>query len=304
MVTLVNIRSITHNEASTWREWFLALLHLVKLRISLLATLSTTAGYVLAMGKITTDMLFPTGAVFLLATGACALNQYQEREIDRLMERTKSRPIPSGSLSPEAALQISIGLIFSGSLILYHMTFPGLILGFLAVFWYNFIYTPLKQKTAFAAVTGALVGAIPPVLGWVVGSGSMLDPRIWGVCLFFFIWQIPHFWLLLIDFSKDYEKAGLPSVTKILSAEQIKRIVTVWLLGTGVSSLIIPLFGFFNSFSSRLFLIAATCWLFGNAIVFFRSYPKKNAQGSVFTNLNIYVLIVTLLLSLDKLLGP
>ncbi len=305
MATLVNIRSITYKQASTWREWFLTLLHLGKLRISLLATLSTAAGYLLATGKITIHMLLPTAAVFLLASGSCALNQYQEREIDRLMERTKSRPIPSGRLAPEAALWMAMGSIFSGCLILFYgTTFHGLILGLAAIFWYNLVYTPLKQKTAFAAVPGALVGAIPPVLGWVTGGGSVLDARIWGVAFFFFIWQIPHFWLLLLDFSKDYEKAGLPSITKTFSAGQIKRIVAVWLLWTGASSLIIPLFGFLHSFSSRFLLLAAACWLFWNAIIFFKSYPQKPSQREVFANLNIYALIVTLLLSLDRLVSP
>lgn len=305
MATAVNIRNITFSQASSWREWSILILQLGKMKISLLATLSAATGHLLATGKIAIHMLLPTAAVFLLASGSCALNQYQEREIDRLMERTKSRPIPSGKLNPAAALSISLGLIFSGCLILFYgTTFLGLILGLLAILWYNLIYTPLKQKTPFAVVPGALVGAIPPVLGWVTGGGSMLDPRIWGVSLFFFIWQIPHFWLLLLDFSKDYEKAGLPSITKIFSTEQIKRIVSVWLLWTGASSLVIPLWGFFNSFSIRLFLTAVTCWLFWNAIIFLKSYPQKINQRPIFTNLNIYALIVTLLLSLDKLISP
>ncbi len=304
MVTLADIRSITYNRTSTWSNWFTVLFHLGKLKVSLLATLTTATGYLLATGKITTHMFFPTAGVFLLASGSCALNQVQEREIDRLMERTKSRPIPSGRLDPEAALWISIGLIFSGFFILHGTTFLGLILGLVAVLWYNLVYTPLKRKTAFAAVPGALVGAIPPMLGWVTAGGSMLDPRIWGVCLFFFIWQIPHFWLHLLHFSKDYEKTELPSITKIFSPLQIKRIVSVWLLWTGVSSLIIPLFGFFNCLFARLSLMAVTCWLFWNVAVFLRSYKQTMNQRSVFANLNIYALIVILLLSLDKLLSP
>ena len=305
MATAVNIRNITLNQACSWREWSIVLLQLGKMKISLLTTLTATTGYLLATGKITIYMLVPTVAVFLLACGSCALNQYQEREIDRLMERTRARPIPSGRLNPEAALWISMSLIFSGFLILFHTTtFRGLILGLLAILWYNLVYTPLKRKTAFASLPGALVGAIPPILGWVMGGGSMLDPRIWEVSLFFFIWQIPHFWLLLLDFSRDYEKAGLPSITQIFSTEQIKRIVSVWLLSTGSASLVIPLFGFLNSFPVRLFLMTATCWLFWNAIIFLRSYPQKISQRPIFTNLNIYAVIVTLLLSLDKLVRP
>ena len=244
--TAIDVRSIAGRQAYLRREWVNLLLHLVKIKISLLATLSTATGYLLATEKITIHMLVPGAAVLLLACGSCALNQYQERAIDQRMERTKSRPIPSGRLNPETALWISIGLILSGALILYFGAGDlALALGLFAVLWYNLIYTPLKQKTAFAAVPGALVGAIPPALGWVAGGGSILDPRIGGLALFFFLWQIPHFWLLLLDSSKDYENAGLPSITRFFSTRQIKRIVFIWLLATGVSALTFPSFGLF-----------------------------------------------------------
>ena len=216
----------------------------------------------------------------------------------------KIEPIPSGRLSPETALWISIGLILSGSLILFCGTGgPALALGLFAVFWYNLIYTPLKRITAFATIPGALVGVVPPALGWIAGGGSILDPRIGGVALFFFIWQMPHFWLLLLDSSKDYENAGLPSITKILSTKQIKRIIFIWLLSTGVSSLIIPFFGFLNSFFFYLLSVAAASWLFWNTIIFIRSDDYKDSLRATFMKLNIYAVLVLSLLSLDRLLS-
>ena len=300
---LRNVRSISKDQAYSWREWFTILLDLAKIRISLLATLSAATGYLLATGKITIHMLVPTGAVFLLACGSCALNQYQDREIDQLMERTKPRPIPSGRLDPETALWISIGLILLGSLILFSGAGDlALALGIFSVLWYNLIYTPLKRKTAFAAIPGALVGAIPPALGWVIGGGRILDPRIGGVALFFFIWQMPHFWLLLLDFSEDYKRAGLPSITKIFSAKQIRRIIFVWLLSTGVSSLIIPLFGLLNSVFFCLLLVAVVSWLFWNTLIFLRSHDDKDALRATFMKLNIYAVLIISLLSVERLL--
>jgi len=300
----VNLGGIPLRQAYSLREWVSLLLDLGKIKISLLATLSTATGYLLATGKITTQMFVPTAAVFLLACGSCALNQYQEREIDQWMERTKSRPIPSGRLNPETALRISLGLILFGALTLFFGAGTlTLALGLFAVLWYNLIYTPLKQKTAFAAVPGALVGAIPPALGWVAGGGELLDPRIGGIALFFFIWQIPHFWLLLLGASKDYENAGVPSITKIFSTEQIKRIVFGWLLSTGVASLIIPLFGFLNSLIFYILLMAAVSWLFWNTIIFLRSHDDKDSLRATFIKLNIYAVLVTSLLSVDRLLG-
>jgi protoheme IX farnesyltransferase len=303
--TAINVRIIAGHQAYSLREWGNLLFHLGKIKISLLATLSTATGYLLATGKITNQTFVPSVAVFLLACGSCALNQYQEREIDQWMERTKSRPIPSGRLNPEAALWISIGLILSGALILFFGAGDlALALGLFAVLWYNLIYTPLKQKIAFAAVPGALVGAIPPALGWVAGGGMILDPRIAGVALFFFIWQIPHFWLLLLDSSEDYENAGLPSITKIFSAEQIKRIIFVWLLSAGVSSLIIPLFGLLNSIFFFLLLVAAASWLFWNTLVLLRSYADRDSLRATFMKLNVYAVLVISLLSIDRLLSP
>jgi len=302
--TVVNLRGIPLSQAYSLREWVNLLLDLGKIKISLLATFSTATGYLLATGKITIHMLVPTVAVFLLACGSCALNQYQEREIDRWMERTKSRPIPSGRLNPETALWISLGLILSGALTLFFGAGNlALALGLFAVFWYNLIYTPLKQKTAFAAVPGALVGAIPPALGWVAGGGEILGPRIGGLALFFFIWQIPHFWLLLLDSSEDYEKAGLPSITKIFSTEQIKRIVFIWLLSTGVASLIIPLFGFLNSVVPYILLMAAVSWLFWSTIISLRSHDNKDSLKATFMKLNIYIVLVISILSVDRLLS-
>lgn len=304
MSTTINIRSILNEQAISWREWFILLLRLGKIKISLLSTLSTATGYLLATGKVTIHMFVPTAAVLLLACGSCALNQYQEREIDQSMERTKLRPIPSGRLNPEVALWISLGLILLGSFILYlGMNNLTLVVGLLAVLWYNLIYTPLKQKTAFAAIPGALVGAIPPILGWVSGGGDIFDPRIWGIGLFLFIWQVPHFWLLLLDSSRDYEKAGLPSITKIFSTAQIKRIIFIWLLSTGVSGLSIFSFHLVHLRLVHFFLLLSTLWHIWNSFHFFRSSSPGADLKAAFTKLNIYAVLVLFLLSSDRLLS-
>ena len=301
--TAVTLRGITLRPAFLLREWVHLLLDLAKIKISLLATFSTAAGYLLTTGKITIQMWVPTAAVFLLACGSCALNQYQEREIDRRMERTKSRPIPSGRINPETALRIAFGLILSGALTLFcGVGNLALALGLFAVLWYNWIYTPLKQKTAFAAVPGALVGAIPPVLGWVAAGGEILDPRIGGLGLFFFIWQIPHFWLLLLEASEDYENAGLPSITRLFSTRQVKRIVFVWLLSTGVSTLTFPFLGLIHFRPVCLLLLVVTFWFILNAVLFFSSFPRTTSPRNAFMKLNAYALVVLLSLSVDRFL--
>lgn len=302
--TTIDVRKIPLRRTSSWREWADLIVQLGKIKISLLATLSAATGYLLATGMISIHMLASTAAVFFLACGSCALNQYQERKVDGLMVRTRLRPIPSGRLNPETALSISLGLILSGIVILlYGADKIALCLGLFAVAWYNGVYTYLKKKTAFAAIPGALIGAIPPTLGWVSGGGSLLDPRIWAVALFFFMWQVPHFWLLLLDFSKDYESAGLPAVTKTFSTRQIKRILFVWLLSTGVSSLILSTFGPLYSFFCYPVLMAPAFWLFWNAALFL-GYPGRPVSfNTMFARLNSYVIVVICLLAIGRLLS-
>jgi protoheme IX farnesyltransferase len=277
---------------------------LAKIKISLLVTFSAAAGYVLSAGQMKIGTLVATAAVFFLSCGSCALNQYQEREIDALMERTKGRPLPSRKLEPAMALWIASSLIFSGSAILFYER--GLVpwgLGLFAILWYNGLYTPLKQKTAFAAIPGALVGAIPPILGWVSGGGDIFDPRIWGIGLFLFIWQVPHFWLLLLDSSSDYEKAGFPSITKVFSTAQIKRIIFIWLLATGVSGLSIFSFHLVHLRVVHFFLLLSTFWHIWNSFHFFKSSSPGADLKAAFTKLNIYAVLVLFLLSSDRLLS-
>ncbi len=302
--TAIELRKIAGNRAASWREWADLIFQLGKMNISLLATLSAATGYLLATARITIGMLVPTTAVFFLACGSCALNQYQERKVDGLMVRTRWRPLPSGRLSPGTAFSISSGLILSGFVILLAgASQVAFCLGLFAVAWYNGVYTYLKKRTAFAAIPGALTGAIPPALGWVSAGGSLLDPRIWAVALFFFLWQVPHFWLLLVDFSKDYESAGLPAITKTFSTRQIKRILFIWLLSTGVSSLILSVLGFLSSFFWYPVLMAAALWFFRN-VAFFLGYPGRPVSfHTMFARLNRYVIVVISLLALGRLLG-
>ena len=284
-------------------KWINILLELTKFRISLFSTLSTFTGFILARQGLSGDVIFPLLGVFLLASGSCALNQYQERENDQLMERTKGRPIPSKKLSPSTALKISIGLLLSGSILLYVGAHgSALVLGLFAMFWYNGVYTPLKRKSPFAAIPGALIGAIPPLIGWVSGKGLFsLDPQILAISFFFFIWQVPHFWLLLLNSGRDYEKAGLPSLTKIFSSAQLRRITFMWIFATAAACMIIPLFGIVEShvIHGSLFLVAF--WLMWKSLKLLSGHPHPSSSQFIFKTINSYAVLVIILITLDHL---
>jgi protoheme IX farnesyltransferase len=189
-----------------------------------------------------------------------------------------------------------------GSLILYSGSgILPLSLALLNLFWYNGIYTPLKKKNPLAIIPGSLVGAIPPAVGWVAGGGSIFDSGIIIISFFFFIWQIPHFWLLLLVLDKDYEKAGFPTLTKIFSHTQLARITFIWIIATVVTGLIIPLFGITKFPGINFLLLAAGIWLGWNAFKLLKESANMISFRFAFREINVFALIVIVLLSIDKL---
>ena len=278
------------------------LLVLGKVRITAFVSISAALGYLLANGTADWSMLLPVLGVFILSGGSSALNQYQEHIYDGMMHRTMFRPIPTGSITPAAGLLISIILILCGEFMLLAFgSMEAFMLGWFAVLWYNGLYTPLKRFTALAVVPGALIGAIPPAIGWVSGGGSLLNPQIWVLGLFFFIWQIPHFWLLVLIYDKDYERAGYPTLTQIFTHKQLTRVTFVWIVALAVSCMLIPLFGLSNSLITDVLLVVAGFWLIIRTSSLLNQYQNKNQIRFAFMNINFYVLAVALLLSADKL---
>ncbi len=277
---------------------------LIKIKITAAVSFTTAVGYLLAVEKLSFEIFVPIFGIFLLACGSSALNEYQERKIDGFMNRTRYRPLPTQKIQPKTALRIIFILVIAGTLVLYFGTnLTATILGIFALIWYNGIYTPLKRKTAFAVVPGAFIGAVPPMLGWVAGGGYIFDPQILLVACFFFIWQVPHFWLLLLRVGNDYERAGLPSLTKIFSVRQISRITFIWMLTTAVTSLIILNFGAVYSliFKTCLFVSAmGFCW---HAVKILKTQGEPFPFKFAFIGINIFALLVIVFLSIDKLIN-
>lgn len=276
---------------------------LMKLRITSFVTLTTMFGFICFTGKITYDIIAPTIGILLLSSGSAVINHYQERRTDALMKRTRNRPIPSGKVSPVSALILALTLAVSGSIVLYIGS--GLLalgLGLLNLLWYNGIYTPLKKINPLAIIPGSLVGALPPMVGWAAAGGSIFDPQILILGFFFFIWQIPHFWLLLMIFGKDYEQAGFPTLTQIFNVDQLSRITFIWIAATFVTSMLIPLFGILNNNFIEIGLLAAGIWLTWNSLKLLKSEKEKVWFRFAFMDINIFAVLVVILLTIDKLL--
>lgn len=276
--------------------------YLCKLRVSMFSAFSAATGFVLAGSPVTAYIIIPVLGVFLLSCGACSLNQFQERTIDAQMKRTRRRPIPMGSIKPCHAVYFSLLLLGSGLLTLAlsgRFIVPAI--GLSAVLWYNGMYTKLKTITPFAAVPGALVGTLPPSIGWLTGGGSLLDHRLAIICLFFFMWQVPHFWLFLLAHSRDYEQIELPSLTEIFSQEQLARIIFIWILAVTVCSFMIPLWTTALSEELLILLVGISLWLVRQAIRLFGKNEAIPTYTLAFKRINTYMLFILLFLNVNTL---
>jgi heme o synthase len=284
------------------KQFLKIIFELGKVRISLPVALSALAGYVLYSGKIDRQGFLLSVGVFFMSCGSGALNHWQESKTDALMPRTKNRPIPSGQISPNQGLMVILGYALTGSLILVCSNpMAALVLSWATLVSYNLIYTPLKKVTAFAVIPGSLVGALPPIIGWTAAGGNILAEPILIVATFFFIGQIPHFWLLLLLFGDQYKLAGLQSLTDIFSELQIKRITYIWVLTTIASAFLVLYFVLAHPVILVLLLLYIFYLLFSlTRNVFFRENFKVLPA---FYKLNFLYLFMMLFLIADSLLG-
>ena len=196
-----------------------AYIALTKPDVSFLVLITTAAGYYMG-ARDPVDWLRLVHTVFatmLIAAGTAALNHYIERESDRQMRRTASRPLPSGVLQPREALWFGVALCVAGAVYLYFAS--GALaagLGVVTCLSYLLAYTPLKKRTVWATFVGAFPGAVPPMIGWAAATGS-LDRGAWLLFAILFLWQFPHFHAIAWMYREDYARAGilmLPVVDK------------------------------------------------------------------------------------------
>jgi protoheme IX farnesyltransferase len=184
-----------------------------KFRLSFLVIISALSGYLFAGGHDLKEITLLMIGGTLVTAASNGANQIWEREIDKKMARTAKRPLPMGWMSKQEALLICMISLVLGEFLLCLINLNSALLGFSAFFIYVFIYTPMKQKTAWAVFVGAIPGAVPPLLGAIAATNEFgFVPGI----LFFvqFTWQFPHFWAIAWVLHEDYQKAGfflLPS---------------------------------------------------------------------------------------------
>ena len=271
-----------------------------KFVLSFAVSLSALFAYIMAKGEVGLDMLLATLAVLLVAMGVSTLNQVQEYKSDAKMERTKNRPIASGRMTPQTGLIIGIVLIVLAMILIYSLLgLTGVNIFMFAFIWYNAMYTPLKKKSALAVVPGAILGVIPPAIGWLVAGHTLLELEFIALALYFFIWQVPHFWLLVMLFHGDYKDGGYPTAMRLFGQASLQRLTFVWLIFTIQAGIF--LVWVYQPYTVTILLsILIGIWAFISAFELLSdTFELKNAR-SVFWKINAAFLGIIILLSIDE----
>jgi protoheme IX farnesyltransferase len=216
-----------------------ARLRLAKTPLCLLICFSAIFGYILAAPRLSLQLLDLAAGVLLLSAGAASLNSLQEWRQDKEMSRTRNRPLPRGELSPGQAARQAAVLICLGLLLLSASpSFLPPLTGAFALLLYNGIYTPLKRKTILAVFPGALCGGLPPLIGWFAGGGPVWSATVPLLIMLLVLWQIPHYWLVVLRHHGDYRNSRAPSMLSHLSEEGLRRVLLPWVSALAAAMLL------------------------------------------------------------------
>lgn len=272
-----------------------------KLRLATLVVFSAFLSYLLAVRSMPIDwfkVLFLVVGGFLVTGASNGFNQIIERDLDKLMKRTRTRPLAAGRMQvPEGILVASIMGILGIAILWFFLNPLSGALGALALFLYAAVYTPLKRVTPFAVFVGAFPGAIPPMLGYIAETGEFgLIPGVLFAVQF--IWQFPHFWAIAWKTHDDYQRAGfnlLPSKggRDRSTAFQI-LIYSIFLLPISLAPYVLQI-GDLISFS---IVAVAGIWFTYKAIKLFNSLEEKDATAVMFASF-IYLPVVQLAFLID-----
>jgi protoheme IX farnesyltransferase len=274
-----------------------------KFVLSFAVSLSALFAYIMAKGELDLNMLIATLAVLLVAMGVSTLNQVQEFREDAKMERTKNRPIAAGRMSPRTGTIIAVVLILLSFALIYSLLgLTGINFFAFAFIWYNLMYTPLKKRSALAVVPGAILGVIPPAIGWLAAGNTLFELEFIALAAYYFIWQVPHFWLLVMLFHGDYKDGGYPTVMRLFGEGTLQRLTFVWLVLTiHVGGFLVYTFNVYSDITIAL-SIALGIWAFITSMKLLKKEFQLTDARAIFWKINAAFLGIIVLLSIDEYL--
>ncbi len=277
-------------------------LELTKPRLTFLAIVTAVGGFFLAGESVPGTFVFLLLGTALVGAGAGALNQYLEREADSRMERTRGRPLPSGRISPDAALAFGVACSTAGLAVLAlgtNLLAAGLAAATLVS--YLFIYTPLKPRTALCTLVGAIPGALPPLIGWAAARGE-LGLHAWSLFFILFLWQLPHFLAIAWTWREDYARAGF-KMLPVLDPEggSTGRQIVLYCLALIPVSLLPAVMG---SFGWLYFLAALASGLafLGCGLATARARSRPSARRLFFASI-LYLPVLLTTMTLDRMIS-
>jgi protoheme IX farnesyltransferase len=271
---------------------------LTKARLNALVVATSAGGYYMAaeppleVGRLMIAAL-GTG---LVASGAAALNQVDERDVDRVMARTRSRPVADGRMRVSEGRTIAVTLAVIGLAMLWigaNATAMAIALATLLI--YAFVYTPLKRRTSLATVVGAVPGALPPLIGWTAAGGSLAHPAAWALFAVMFVWQLPHFLAIAWMFRDDYARAGLPMLPVIDRRGRLTGLQAMLWSATLVPLSQLPYFGGLSSGAYAIGAAVLGIGLFVLAAAFARRRTDGNARALFYGSITYLPLLWTLM---------
>ncbi len=283
------------------REKIAAYFELTKPRIAVILVLTSAAGFYLGTAGSFDGVLFANSlfAILLLAFGVATLNQYWERETDKLMDRTAGRPIPSGRVTPMEALVFGIVQCLIAEIYLFLAVNPlTALLGLVVIVGYVLVYTPLKTRTSVCTAIGAIPGALPPLMGWTAAANE-ISIGAWVLFATQFLWQFPHFLAIAWMYRDQYAKAGIQMLPVVEPAGTItaRQIVLFAVMLVPVS-----LAPFFFGHDGIIFLVGASIlgvWFLWASVKAARAKTNEAARSLLLVSV-IYLPLLLLLMVADK----
>ena len=277
---------------------------LTKFRLTLSVVFSSFISYILGSESINfIDLTYLLTGGILIVSSSNIFNQIIERDLDKLMNRTKNRPLPKNKIKINTALLLAITIGVLGIILMYLINIKVAILAAVSIFMYTAIYTPMKLVSPLSVFVGAIPGAFPFMIGWVAATNEI---GIEAITLFLmqFFWQFPHFWSIGWSQSDDYKKAGfkmLPTGKKDKSTSAQILFYSIW----AVIISIVPSFGITGnlrlSLFGLIFVIILGVFLVYKSYLLFIDGNNENAKRLMLTSI-VYLTLVQLTFLLDKVL--
>jgi heme o synthase len=271
-----------------------------KLRLASLVVVSAYLSYMLASDKYDWQVVYLLIAGgFLVTSSSNGINQILERNLDKLMDRTKDRPLAAERMSLSTAILVSVVTGVSGLFLLYQINFLSFLLGAFALLSYAFAYTPLKQKSPFAVFVGAFPGAIPAMLGWVAHTNS-IDVGAIIVFAVQFIWQFPHFWAIAWVLDDDYKKAGFKMLPSAQGRDKVSAFQTLVYSLSLVPICITPYIFNISGLLSAIICVVLSLAFSYQAFKLLKSCQIADARKLMLASF-VYLPLVQFILFIDKI---